>query len=305
MQDLQVLKFDKVNVPTPWESIERRDDKYIWYGTNNLYPNFLLSLYNNSPIHSSILNAKANYIIGDGLKVNETPLNIKINPADKVDEFINKIVKDYLLFNYFAVEVIYNVFNKPIEFHFVPAHKVRCNKSKTKFWVSEDWNLNCRPIIYDRYKPNSKDNKSKIFFFDGYNPSENNVYPTPEYSGSIKAIQNDIEIRNFNLNNIRNNFSVSTIITFFRGSNVSEDIKLKVFKDLKDSYTGSEGRRMIIDFQDPSQPSADVKNISANDWDKAYQEVAKQVANDIYIGHQVTSPMLFGVKTEGQLGGAT
>jgi hypothetical protein len=62
---------------------------------------------------------------------------------------------------------------------------------------------------------------------------------------------------------------------------------------------------MIVDFQDPNNPSADIKNISPNDWDKAYDLQNKNVADDIFRGHQVTSPMLFGCKTEGQLGGAS
>jgi hypothetical protein len=41
---LEVLKFEKNNIPTPYESKEVSDNKYVNYGVDNLYPNFLLGL---------------------------------------------------------------------------------------------------------------------------------------------------------------------------------------------------------------------------------------------------------------------
>lgn len=305
-ENVQVLKFDAINIPKPYESTEKNNDKFVQHGTNNNYPNFLLKLYNECPVHASIINGKSNYIIGDGLKYKSgQDVNVKVNAADTFNEFVNKIVKDYLIFNCFAVEVVYNKLKQPIEYHFVPANKVRCNKGKTKFWVSDDWLYNSKPLVFDRWKPYAEDTTTKLFFFDGYNPSTSNVYPTPEYSGSVTSILTDIEVRDFNLNNIKNHFSVSSIITFFRGSGVAEEIKERIVKDLKASYTGAQGKKLIVDFQDPSNPAADVKNISPNDWDKAYELIGKSVKDDIMQSHQITSPLLFGVAIAGQMGGGT
>jgi len=46
-------------------------------------------------------------------------------------------------------------------------------------------------------------------------------------------------------------------------------------------------------------------DLTAGDFDKQFVELRKDVMQDIFTGHKVTSPMLFGVKTEGQLGGRT
>lgn len=216
-----------------------------------------------------------------------------------------KAVKDYLVFNYFAIEVVYNVFGQPVEYHHVPAQTIRTNKSKTKFWFNEDWSLSRKTIQYDRWTPVPSDSNSKIFFFDGYFPSVQSTYTPPEYKGAIKSIVTDIAIKDFNENNIKNHFSVSTLITFFQGSNVPDEIKRQIVDDLKASYTGEQGNKVIVDFQNPEGKSAEVKNINSGDWDKAYIEIAKKVTDDIFISHQITSPMLFGVKTEGQLGGST
>jgi hypothetical protein len=205
--ELSVIKFEAANIPKPTESIEKTNEKYVSYGVNNLYPNYLLRLYNESSIHQAIINSKADYIIGDGLKyTGGEKLSFKVNAADNIEEFIGKAIKDYLIFNYFCVEVEYSRFNKPIGYYFIPAHKIRTNNDKTMFWFNNDFRYKKGEIIRDRWKVDNTSSSTKIFFFDGYNPSLNNVYPLPDYSGCIRSIENDIAIKEFNLNNIKNHF---------------------------------------------------------------------------------------------------
>ena len=299
-----VLKFDAIKIPQPIESYEKTNERPVNWGLDNNYPAYLLKLYAESAIHSSIVNSKSNYIIGDGLKyATGEAIKAKVNAADTFDEFVSKIVKEYLIFNCFAVEVIYNSFNQPIEYHFVPVHKVRTNKDKTKFWVNQDWRYE-KPIIFQRWKPVSENTVSKIFFFDGYCPSVNSVYPQADYHGCIPSIVLESEIKKFNLNNIQNHFSVSTLITFFNGVS-NDEVKKDILNSIKQSYTGAEGKKIMLDFQQANGKGADVQNLSPGDWDKAYDLIAKAVKQDIIQGHQITTPALFGVMAEGQLGAST
>jgi hypothetical protein len=230
-------------------------------------------------------------------------VKINVNADDTIDEFVSKVIKDYLLFNAFGVEVIFNVFGVPIEYHHIPLHRLRMNKSKTKFWYCEDWLMSRKYITYDRYNAkNNPDSTSKIFYFDGYFPSINTVYPTPEFAGTIKAIVTDVAIKEFNLNNIKNHFSPSTIITFFNGSNVSQKVKEEITSDIDSKFKGENGKKFILNFEHKDGKPADVQQLSANDWDKAYIEVTNRNIDDIIIGHQCQNPSLFGIKTAGQLG---
>ena len=303
-RNIQILNFANQNIPVPYQPTNVGEDSYVPYGYDNLYPHYLLNLYANSPIHSSLINGKSTYIMGNGISFagSKDAKKVMVNPEDSLAEFASKCVLDYLIFNYFAVEVIFNKFSQPIEYHWVPAHTIRTNKSKTKFWYSEDWTIKKKLIKYERFSPYAKGTESKIFFFDGYFPSYNQTYSQPEYNGSIKSISTDIAIRDFNLNNIKNQFSVSTLITFFNGSNIPDEVKQQVISDLNKTYSGENGKKLIVDFQAANGKSADVRNLSVGDWDKAYTLVAQSVKDDIFIGHSVPSPALFGVKTEGQLG---
>jgi hypothetical protein len=303
-KNIVTLDFSNQNIPLPYESKNTSDNTYVTWGLNNLYPNFLIDLYNQSSTHSAIVNQKTNYIIGNGLKdVNGNPVNFDVNAADDIKEFMSKVIKDYILFNSFAVEVLFNVFGQPIEYNHIPMHKIRMNKSKTKFWFCEDWATTRKTITYDRYSyVSNKGSESKIFYFDGYFPSLNNVYATPEYAGTLKSVLTDISIKEFNLNNIRNHFSPSTIITFFNGNNVSKKAKDEIIDEINNKFKGESGKKFIVDFQHKDGKSAEINQLSANDWDKAYVEVSNKNTDDILIGHQVQNPSLFGIKTAGQLG---
>ncbi|WP_428329050.1 phage portal protein [Mucilaginibacter sp.] len=305
----EIVRFNQHVTPPPVERIQSNSDKvFVRYGIDNLYPNFLLKLFNECPLHKGIINSKIDYIIGDGLtlKGGDKDVKFKPNPSDNFNEFISKIINDYLIFNYYAIEVVYNKLNKPIQYNHIPAHKIRCNKDRSKFWYSNDWFFDPNILLsYDIWTANSNpDGKSKVFFFTSYAPSVNNIYPTPDYSGAIKSIETDIAIRDFQINSIENSFSVSSIITFLSGS-PNDEVKRQITNKIQNSFTGQNGGKMIIGFENATSLPPDVKNIAPSDWDKAYIEVKKDVIQDILTAHSAVSPMLFGIKTDGQLGGAT
>jgi len=305
----EVIKFNQHITPLPVEYTQSNSDNvYVRYGLDNLYPNFLLKLFNESPLHKGITISKIDYVIGDGLTVkgSDKPIDFKPNPSDSFAEFISKVVNDYLIFNYYAIEVIYNKLNKPIQYNHIPAHKIRCNKDRSKFWYSNDWFFEPNILLsYDIWSANGNpDGKSKVFFYTSYSPSANNIYPIPDYSGAIKSIETDIAIRDFQINSIENSFSVSSIITFMNGS-PNDEVKRAITQKIQNSYTGQNGGKIIVGFENPTSLPPDVKNIAPSDWDKAYIEIKKDVLQDILTAHSAISPMLFGIKTEGQLGGAT
>ncbi|MFO0436553.1 MAG: hypothetical protein ACK5ZT_15015 [Sphingobacteriaceae bacterium] len=64
------------------------NDGYIKYGKNNLYPQELIRLYDEHPEHRAILNRKARYIWGKGLKAKNKVDEIKVNAF--IDNFNKK-----------------------------------------------------------------------------------------------------------------------------------------------------------------------------------------------------------------------
>lgn len=303
----EVINFKKHVTPLPIEVNQNKgSDKIVLYGANNLYPNFLLSLFENSPMHNGIISDKLYYILGDGVVEKSTgnKYNPMVNAVDNLEELVNKIVIDYIIFGYFGLEVVYNALGDAIEFIHIPANEIRSNRSSEMFQVCDDWFANSRNVLsFDRWKKGKNtEGKSTLFFYKKYNPSIQKVYPKPEYNAAIKSLETDLAIRDFHLNNIKNGFSVSSLITFY-GSTLTPEMKAQFQKKLEAAYSGEDGAKFIIDFANNGGTPANVQNISANDWDKAYELVRNCVQEDILAAHSMPA-ILYGQSQEGKMGGS-
>jgi hypothetical protein len=74
-------------------------------------------------------------------------------------------------------------------------------------------------------------------------------------------------------------------------------------KSFKREYQGTDGENIIITWSDGSEQKPELIPISLNDSDQRFLNLNEQLKQSIFIGHQVTSPMLFGLMVPGQLGG--
>src|SRR5690606_2860916 len=126
---------------------------------------------------------------------------------------------------------------------------VRCNRNKSKFWVNTDWYRSSRnSLSYDRYIVGQKDDtRSKLFYFTDYNVSVNNTYPTPDYTSGIESIVTDALISQLFKNNIGNGFSLTKIISSYKGV-PDDDSKRKATKAFDAVFSGVDGSSMLLDF---------------------------------------------------------
>ena len=95
----------------------------------------------------------------------------------------------------------------------------------------------------------------------------------------------------------------SKMISFFEGIPTEEE-KREIEKGFKSKFTGSENAgNIVLNFgKDPAKrPQLD--DLSSTELDKHFDILSKSVQTEIFCGHQVVSPMLFGIRVEGQLGG--
>jgi hypothetical protein len=128
------------------------------------------------------------------------------------------------------------------------------------------------------------------------------VYPQPEYRGAVTAIETDVEINRFHMNNTKSGFSAGQLIEIIGAAGEGEQVEFE--EQFKEKYTGSLNAGELLIVHSPREDmGVKVHQMRPNDLDKQYLETAKKVQQDIFIGHRVTSPFIFGVKTEGQLGG--
>jgi DNA-binding Lrp family transcriptional regulator len=288
---------------------ENKAKGYITYGLDNLYPQELIRLYNSSPKHNAIINQKAAYIVGANTDIkgkNTEDVAItedflaNINAYEDFENLKSKLAQDYELFDGFAVEVIWNkAKTKPAEYYHLPFQNVRLGKDCV--YYSEDWqNQRAEICEYPYFNANTRENK-QVFYFKLYRAGQKE-YPLPSYIGALRYIEIDSEIQNWHFNSIKNGFSAQTLIQFFKGIPTPEEMRLteRRFKSQKTGTHNAGG--MIIGYNEPSERPAEITNLQPSDFDKQFLQLNDTVRDEIFVGHRISNPVLFGISTAGALG---
>jgi DNA-binding Lrp family transcriptional regulator len=288
---------------------ENKAKGYITYGLDNLYPQELIRLYNSSPKHNAIINQKAAYIVGANTDIkgaNTTDIAVtqdflaNINAYEDFENLKSKLAQDYELFDGFAIEVIWNkAKTKPAEYYHLPFQNVRLGKDCA--YYSEDWqNQRSEICKYPYFNANTRENK-QVFYFKLYRAGQKE-YPLPSYIGALRYIEIDSEIQNWHFNSIKNGFSAQTLIQFFKGIPTPEEMRLteRRFKSQKTGTHNAGG--MIIGYNEPSERPAEITNLQPSDFDKQFLQLNDTVRDEIFVGHRISNPVLFGISTAGALG---
>jgi DNA-binding CsgD family transcriptional regulator len=144
--------------------------------------------------------------------------------------------------------------------------------------------------------------KEGVMYVKQYRPNVA-TYALPDYIGAVNAIITDAEIANFHRAAIQNGFQGGTMIVFKNGQPSDEEMAT-IERQIKKKFTGTDrANTFVIDFVDDPTRTPEIIPLNGNDFDKRYDALNDTIQQEIFVGHKVTSPMLFGVRVEGQLGG--
>jgi DNA-binding Lrp family transcriptional regulator len=274
------------------------------YGAKNDYPFYLLDMFNSSAKNNAICTQKAAYIAGQGWAI---PNLVANRTGETFDSILSKIALDVTIFGGFTLQIIWNrAFTGIAEVYHLDFSKGRKNITGEKYYYSNNWEK-YRPDVteYPMFKQvNDKRDPIQILYYQEYRPQQE-TYPLPDYMGAMKWIELDTEVANFHLNNVKNNFWGGALISFNGAVPPENDQKIIVDKVTK-KFTGSDNAgSIVVTFSDGKERAPTIDRVPIDNLDKQFDILNKTVSGEIFTGHRVTSPMLFGVKTEGQLGGRT
>jgi hypothetical protein len=299
--------------------LENRSGKYITYGFANEYPYYLLDNYRRSSKHNAIVNGKVNYIMGggwqagDNLTVEQEARFIKffdgLSSTEDLNDITEKLVLDLEIFNGFAVAVTWSKLGTIAKMEHVPFEKIRVDKEEKMFQVADWYNddmMQLFPKVGDIEKIPAFDPENRLgkqlFYYRVYAAGVKH-YPLPEYIGGNAWIEADVQVANFHNNNLRNNFWGGYLINFNNGIPTPEE-QGDIERQIKRKFSGTDNAgRFVVTFNDDAAKAPTLEPLTPSDMDKQFEILNKAIQQEIFIAHRVTNPMLFGVKTEGQLGG--
>ena len=306
MDNLVILSFAEAKQP---EYREKKGAGYIEFGDKNDYPNYLLGLYNKSAKHNAIVRGKVNYIIGNGWQSDgvdpQAELFIK-NPNyyESLAELTRKVSIDIELFGGAYLEVIWSkVGGLLTEVCHIDYTKIRSNKDNTQFWYKDWTDRKEEAKIIPAYNTQNRVGK-QILYIKEYRPGLD-TYALPSYMGSLNYIESDIEVSKHVLGNAQTGFSASKLITLPNGE-PSPDEKRNIERRFTERFSGSDGKKFILSFVQDGTKKPIVEDLGASDLTKEdFGRVDEMIQQNIFAGHQITTPSLFGISTPGSLGTRT
>jgi hypothetical protein len=301
MNNLHVLNLSSYTSPIVSES---NQDNWVDFLTEDgeQYYDFLIARYSNSTTNNAIINNVARLIYGKGLSA----LDANRKPSEYAQmmslfhkEDVRKLVLDKKLFGQFAIQVHYNdKHDKILKAYHIPLNLLRaekCNKEGeiTGYYYSDNWNDTKKyaPVRYNAYGFSKE--KVEILYVKPYSPSMK-YYSYPDYQGSVSYALLEEEIGDYLINEVQNGFSGTKVVNFNSGIPTDEQQNIIANKVLS-KLTGSRGQKVIVAFNNNAESKTTVDDIPLMDAADQYTYLSEECLRKIMLGHNITSPLLFGV----------
>jgi DNA-binding Lrp family transcriptional regulator len=299
--NIQLIQFAEAKQP---QYAEKKGEGYIMYGDRNDYPQYLIELFNKSAKHNAIVKSKVHYICGNGWTGSSEQFIKHINRTETLDDITTKISLDIELFGGAFMEIIWGMDGKVSEVWHCDYSKFRTNKDNTQFWYKDDWNdRKEKAEVYLGFNPQLPEGK-QILYIKEYRPNVGS-YALPSYFGALNYIESDIEVSKHVLGNAKTGFSASKLITLPNGEPSPEEQRV-VHNKFKNTYTGADGIKYMLAFVNDASRKPIVDDLGTSDLTKEdFARVDSLIQVNIFSGHQITTPSIFGIAEAGKLGSRT
>ena len=294
---------------TPVSASEKTDRAgYVQFGVDNLFPQYLRSLAETSPIHGSLCISIGDMIAGKGLDAGA--YQQRVDALDTYDVYYG-CAHDLKKYGGFFIEVIYSVDRMSIaKLNHIPFEECRMaiegeDESIVGVYQSDDWSA-----------PKKKKNKPK--FIPAFNPLNNaaeprqiywsfyytsgQTYPRPDYWSAVNYIELSKKIGIYHVNNISSGLFPSFIVSFFGGS-PDPDQQRAMMRDWENKLSGERNAgKFIMTFNERDTPKPEINAFPISDADKQYEFLSSASRTEVLTGHRVTTPLIFGIRAESGFG---
>jgi hypothetical protein len=291
MSNIQAINLSAYQ---PVEAFEKENRAgWIDYGQNNLFPQHLITLYYNSPIHNALVNSKAFMVEGKGT-------------GTILDNALQGIAFDIILQGSFCAEVIWSMdFTRVVQINHLPFENCRLAYDKEEDEVTG--------IFYSKDWANTRSKRGKPEFIPAFNPSiaqeqprqviyahgmmaGSSYYAKPDYFGALNYVELSYQMGLYHVNNILNGLFPSFIINFLNGIPQKEE-RESIRREWETRLSGaSNAGKFLMTFNEDPARAPQIESFPLSDADKQYQFLSEETAKQIMVGHRVVSPLIHGIR---------
>ena len=309
-EEKRFYRFDKINDPAVPSGVEFRASNNLWmnYGIDNLYPQFIIEMWNKSAILRTGLLAKITAVKGNGLEAiepgNEDLLE-NANPEESWNDIWSKVVMDYEIFGGYALNVIWNNAGSEIaEIYHVDFSKVRSgclDKDSDRveyYWVSSDWGRykkpEWKPRAYHKYNPTlATEFPSQILYYFDHNPGQI-YYGLPDWIAGGTDVMSDVEISSYHCSHLKQGLTPSMIINMNNGDPGPIE-RQQIFEEIASSFSGTENAgKFFLSFNQSKDTQTEVQSIMPV-GDDYYINLEARISSRVLSALRITNPKICGL----------
>ena len=295
--------FDLITPPNIVEplDLERINTKFIPFGKDNLFPQYLAELKRKSSTHRSVLAQKVVFTAGAKFvcKDDTTEEFIKDVNADgeSLRDVFKKLADDYYTFGNAYLEGV--LYDGGVNLYHLDATTVRLSKNKKDVYVHPDWrNFRSQEDKMQKIALYPRVTSSRfVMQFKDYEPTFT-FYGLPDYVAGLEHISVDYEIGLWNNTQFQNGFQPSAIIEINGDMGEEEARKLVQEAQKKFCGQGNNGKIMFI-VKNGDTANANVQILKDN-RDGSWMELQQITDQNIITAHR-WQPSLSGIVSSGKM----
>jgi hypothetical protein len=299
MNNFHVINLAKYEPP---QVVESKREDWVTYGESNSYFNFLIDRYKNSTTNNAIINNISRLIYGRGLFALDA--NRKPNEYAQMMTLFNqdclrKLSFELKALGQCALQVHYDkAHTKILKTYHIPVQLLapeKCNKDGDieAYYYSDNWE-DIKKFPPKRISAFGFSNDEiEILYIQPYSLGMK-YFSYVDYQGALSYALLEEEVSNYLINEVQNSFSGTKIVNFSNGIPTPE-MQDEISQQVLGKLTGSKGRKVIVSFNDNVENKTTVEDIPLNDAPEHYTYLSEECLRKIMLGHNVTSPLLFGI----------
>lgn len=278
---------------------EARGKSFITYGEDNLIPEYLHSLYDTVSSLRTIINGTTDFVIGDDIECNIEGFNFEVNrKGDTIRELATLLVRDYLIYGGYAIQVIRNLAGKVSELYYIDFRYLRSDKNNDLFWYSEEYDKryvrSSKTLVYPKFIPEAISVPSSIVYVKN---EKSQTYPSPCYKAALKDCEIERQIDEYHLAALENGFGGSYVMNF-NGGIPDDEQKAEIEENINEKFAGaSNAGRILLNFCNSKDNALTLEKLEIQDFSEKYQAAATRSREQIYCAFQAV-PALFGLMSE-------
>ena len=308
---LFAFKLEGVDLP---KFVEKSNKDWVSAGKDNKWFNYLVDLFQSSPLHGGIVRSVIENVKGRGLRIKDGEKDARLeafiekcnSKGESLDDVLAKIVTDFIFFGGFYASTIWSRGKENFEIYHTDYSTIRSGKvdvhgNVNEYYFSSNWFKNTPDVTaYPVFSSENRTGTQIYFAKHSYIPGII-YYPLPLYISAIPVIEADGNSWVLNNNEISQGYFPHIHLAYHNGIPTPE-IQEQNSANFRESFEGPAGIKVIETYDNGGDTSTDIKGLTLDNGEGKFLKMAELIMTAMLSAWRIPSGELLGIQQVSKLG---